>query len=145
MSNVSYVLYFVVCLPIIWWQAFSRVVSRPNIGIVGRSIYIYIFLSTSEISIRMAFLDPFIYQYVLNACLVSFHHDTVDALRLMSLIYIFLSIWFCGIILVERRIPNRSDFYVTVSADPIYFLNRVIIHSVRNGEKARIWLYCFHP
>jgi len=87
MSNVSYVLYFVVCLPIIWWQAFSRVVSRPNIGIVGRSIY---FLSTSEISIRMAFLDPFIYQYVLNACLVSFHHDTVNALRLMSLIYIFL-------------------------------------------------------
>ena len=37
-------------------------------------------------------------------------------------IYIFfnVSIWFCGRILVERRIPNRSDFYVTVSADPIF-------------------------
>ena len=56
-----------------------------------------------------------------------FHHDTVDALRLMSLIYIFyFLILLCKYMISwlnpcwERRLPNRSDFYVTVSADPIF-------------------------
>jgi hypothetical protein len=72
------------------WKAESRVgcLKSQIRGVCRFHLISHIFLSTSEISIRMAFLDPFIYQYVLNACLVSLYF-TVDALRLMSLIYIF--------------------------------------------------------